>query len=168
MYIATRTIQYIARMILAGTIAFGAILASALPVFAQQGMENMNTGNVEVSTGGGFGLGIGIMILIGVVSILLFIFWIVMLIHAASKPIDNKVVWVIIIVLLGVLGAIIYFFAIKLPFDKQQKQAGEILNKNKEEERSATDASSFSEETSSGESNMNETEANKQDPDTTA
>ncbi len=55
----------------------------------------------------------GISLVIGVVA---FIFWLLMIIHAASKPIDNKAVWIIVMVLTGVIGAIIYYFVVKRNF----------------------------------------------------
>ncbi len=47
------------------------------------------------------------------------IFWVLMLIDCATKPdkkvkkYGGKIVWILIIVLLGLLGAIIYYFAVK-------------------------------------------------------
>ena len=56
------------------------------------------------------------MLLIVIVGLLLFIFWIWMIIDCAKrnfkKDID-KVVWILVIVLLSVLGAAIYYFAVK-------------------------------------------------------
>ena len=57
------------------------------------------------------------MILIAItVAILLFIFWIKMIIDCAKRDFkgdSEKVVWILVIVLLGFLGAIIYYFAVK-------------------------------------------------------
>ena len=56
------------------------------------------------------------MLLIVIVAVLLFAFWIWMIIDCAKrnfkKDID-KVVWILVIVLLSVLGASIYYFAVK-------------------------------------------------------
>lgn len=38
------------------------------------------------------------------------IFWLWMLIDCIKRPIENKVVWILVIVLVGLLGAILYFF----------------------------------------------------------
>jgi len=62
---------------------------------------------------GGFFL---LFVLAAVVGILAAIFWLVMLIHAATKPIENKAVWIIVMVLTGIVGAIIYYFAVKRKF----------------------------------------------------
>lgn len=59
------------------------------------------------------GFGIGLMIFVFVVGILATIFWIMMLVHAATKPIENRAVWIIVLVFTGILGAIIYYFVVK-------------------------------------------------------
>jgi hypothetical protein len=48
-----------------------------------------------------------------VISIWSFVFWIQMIIHAASNPIENKALWIIVMVIFGIVGAIIYYFAVK-------------------------------------------------------
>lgn len=62
--------------------------------------------------------------LIAIVGALLFIFWIWMIIDCAKrnfKKDTDKVVWILVIVFLNVLGASIYYFAVKLP-DKNNKK----------------------------------------------
>lgn len=66
---------------------------------------------------GFLGLGVGFMILAAVIGIACFIFWLMMLIHAASKPIENKAMWIILMVLTGIVGAIIYYFVVKRKFN---------------------------------------------------
>ncbi len=51
-----------------------------------------------------------------VVSIAAFVFWLMMIIHAASKPIENKPLWIVLIVLTGIIGAIVYYFVVKRKF----------------------------------------------------
>ncbi len=55
-------------------------------------------------------------LIFAVVGILLFIFWIMMLVHAAKHPIENKPLWIIIILLGNGVGAIIYYFVVKRHF----------------------------------------------------
>jgi len=66
---------------------------------------------------GAFIGGIIFLILLAVaVAIFLFVFWIKMIIDCAKRDFkgDNeKIVWILVIVLLGVLGAAIYYFAVK-------------------------------------------------------
>ncbi len=75
--------------------------------------------------------GFGFVFLIAALSITAFIFWIVMLIHAASNEIPEKIVWVIILIFTGLIGAIIYYFVVKRKFDKKvlsiyQEPSGDI------------------------------------------
>jgi hypothetical protein len=43
-----------------------------------------------------------------------------MIIHAASKPIENKVAWILVLCLLNWLGGIIYYFAVYKEFKKAE------------------------------------------------
>mgnify|MGYP001297306166 CR=1 FL=1 len=65
------------------------------------------------------GLGIGLIIFFVLIGILLTILWIWMIIHAATKNIENKALWIILLILFGHLAAIIYYFAVKRPFDRK-------------------------------------------------
>ncbi|MBU1726344.1 MAG: PLD nuclease N-terminal domain-containing protein [Candidatus Omnitrophica bacterium] len=59
-----------------------------------------------------------------ILGILLFIFWIKMIIDCAKREFANpndKVIWIIVICLLQILGALIYWFVIK------QKDKDQIL-----------------------------------------
>jgi len=52
------------------------------------------------------------LILIGV---LCFVFWIIMLVDSATRKFKSdtdKVVWILVIVLVGIIGALIYYFVI--------------------------------------------------------
>jgi len=64
-----------------------------------------------------FMIGMVIFWLVFIVLIILgIIFWIMMLIDAINRkyPAENdKVVWILVIVLVGVIGAIIYYFVVK-------------------------------------------------------
>jgi len=66
------------------------------------------------------GVGLGIFAVFAVIGLLLTIFWIWMIVHAATKNIENKALWIILLIIFGVLAAIVYYFAIKRPFDKNQ------------------------------------------------
>ena len=67
---------------------------------------------------GTFIFGIGLLILLMIaLFIFLFVFWIKMMIDSIKRDFRNdneKVVWVIVIVLLGFLGAAVYYFAVKV------------------------------------------------------
>jgi hypothetical protein len=51
------------------------------------------------------------------------VFWLLMLIHAATHPIQNRPLWILVIVFVNVIGAIVYYFAVKRPFDKMARAA---------------------------------------------
>ncbi len=58
-------------------------------------------------------IGIGLVAVFFIVGILFFILWLLMLIHAIKNPIEHKPVWVLVLLLTGILGAIVYYFAVK-------------------------------------------------------
>ena len=69
----------------------------------------MNFGNLLV-------LGAGFMSLVIIISALFFVFWIFMLVDCAKREFKNdgeKAVWIIVVAIFGVLGAIVYYFAVK-------------------------------------------------------
>lgn len=70
----------------------------------------------EGAIGGFLGLGIGIFIVMAVVGIAATVFWIMMIVHAASHPIQNKAIWIILMVLTGIIGALVYYFVVKRKF----------------------------------------------------
>ncbi len=52
-----------------------------------------------------------------------FVFWVMMIVDAAKRKFPGssaKVGWILVLVFLGILGAIIYYFAVKLQ-DKEVK-----------------------------------------------
>ncbi len=57
-------------------------------------------------------------VLIGILSILSLVFWIFMVIDVAQRKFKNendKILWILVVVLAGIIGAIIYYFMIKKP-----------------------------------------------------
>ena len=75
---------------------------------------------------GGFMAGMALFVLaVMAIAILAFIFWILMLIDCAKRKFKNdneKIIWIIVIALLGVIGAAIYYFAVKLPDKNKLKK----------------------------------------------
>lgn len=56
-----------------------------------------------------------------VVAILAFVFWVWMLVDAITRTFTSdleKVVWILVIIFLNILGALIYYFAVRLPQGK--------------------------------------------------
>ncbi|KKU13546.1 MAG: hypothetical protein UX17_C0014G0007 [Parcubacteria group bacterium GW2011_GWC2_45_7] len=74
------------------------------------------------SAKGMIGWGIGLLAVIFVVGIAATIFWLLMIVHAASHPIENRAMWIILMVLTGVVGALIYYFVVKRKFNGQLSQ----------------------------------------------
>lgn len=74
---------------------------------------------------GGFMAGMILLILFIVALVIFaFIFWILMLIDCAKRKFkseNEKVVWIIVIALLGAIGAAIYYFAVKIEDKKIRK-----------------------------------------------
>jgi hypothetical protein len=74
-------------------------------VLAQQSVD-------VTSRGGGGAASLGFICVFGLIGLAAFAFWIWMLIDAISNlPSGNeKIVWVLVIVFTGIIGALIYFF----------------------------------------------------------
>lgn len=58
-------------------------------------------------------------VLFALLGLAMFVFWLMMLIHAAKHPIKDKALWIIILIIGGILGAIIYYFVVKKNFPAQ-------------------------------------------------
>ena len=56
---------------------------------------------------------LGAGILLTAIAILLIAFWIWMLVHAIKHDIEEKPLWILVIGLMGIIGAIAYYFAVK-------------------------------------------------------
>ena len=59
------------------------------------------------------GAGIGLVAVFFLVGVLAFIFWLLMVIDVIKRNVDHKPVWILVLLLTGILGAIVYYFAIK-------------------------------------------------------
>lgn len=66
---------------------------------------------------GGF---IGLMVVATIVFLVATVFWLWMIVEAITKPIENKAIWILVLLATGVLGAIVYYFAVKRPMDQKQ------------------------------------------------
>jgi hypothetical protein len=53
------------------------------------------------------------------IGILFFVFWIIMLVDAATRKFKDdseKIVWIIVIVFTGIIGALIYYFIVYMKY----------------------------------------------------
>jgi len=65
----------------------------------------------------GFGMFVGFGIIAMLVGVLLFIFWLWMLIDCLKRDFKKdyeKIAWVLVMIFLHILGAIIYYFVVKI------------------------------------------------------
>jgi hypothetical protein len=72
--------------------------------------------------GGMLALGLAFMLLIFILVILVFIFWISMLIDCIQRKFkdgSDKIAWVLVIILTGIIGALIYFSIVKVKDKKK-------------------------------------------------
>ncbi|MBU5689839.1 MAG: PLD nuclease N-terminal domain-containing protein [Candidatus Aenigmatarchaeota archaeon] len=63
-----------------------------------------------------------ILLIVFIILLVLGAFWLWMLIDAINRQFENKTVWIIVMVLTGFLGAILYFFIVRRKLKKQEKQ----------------------------------------------
>ncbi|MBI2669814.1 MAG: PLDc N-terminal domain-containing protein [Candidatus Yanofskybacteria bacterium] len=68
---------------------------------------------------GFLGWGIGSFFVIFALGIWAIVFWIMMIVHAAQHDVENKAMWIILMVFTGVIGALIYYFVVKRKFGKR-------------------------------------------------
>lgn len=85
--------------------------------------QEVPCGEFGEQIGGAFTALFGVMIVAALIGLAGTIFWVLMIIHAASKPIENRALWIIVMVFTGAVGAVIYYFAVKREFDKQSSPA---------------------------------------------
>ncbi len=59
-----------------------------------------------------------VMLLMMALALASVVFWIMMIVHAATHDIKDKAMWVILMVFTGIIGAIIYYFVVKREMKK--------------------------------------------------
>lgn len=113
------------KKILFGLLAVSLLFAGASSAVAQSGTDfdfdqrtasTCKVNGQEVPCGDigqAVGFGIGLIVFFLVIGIVTFVFWLWMLVHAATNPIENKALWIIIMVITGLIGSIIYYFMVK-------------------------------------------------------
>jgi preprotein translocase subunit YajC len=85
--------------------------------------QKMGAGYVFKSVGKIFAIIIPLLIILG-------IFWLWMLIDAIKRQFESKTLWIILIIVLGFLGAILYFFIIR----RKLKQQGNFGNQQPQQQ----------------------------------
>ena len=67
----------------------------------------------------GFGLVFIFCFVLGIVGLVLTI---LMIIHAAQHETKDRALWIVLMVIFGPVAAVIYYFAVKRPFDARQQK----------------------------------------------
>ena len=74
-------------------------------------------------------LGVGgiilLMLILMAIFVFLFVFWILMIIDCVKREFkgeNDKVVWILVLVFLGFIGAVIYYFVVKVNDKKEIKK----------------------------------------------
>src|SRR5688572_11127986 len=65
------------------------------------------------AAGKAIGWGLGFIVGFLLVMLLATVFWILMLVHAATHPVAHRAMWILLMVFTGVLGAFVYWSAVK-------------------------------------------------------
>ncbi len=132
-------LKKINKLFLTATAAAGLILVSAQNVFAQTTAECTLNGQpvscdeLNKQLGGMLGnLGI-FAVVFAIIGLACAIFWLMMLIHAATHPINNKALWIVVLVFTGIIGAILYYFLVKRSFNKIMPTASASMSQQSDQ-----------------------------------
>lgn len=59
------------------------------------------------------------------IGLALFVFWVMAIIHVFSNAdVPNRTLWIVLLLVIGGLAAVAYFFVVKRPYDKQKAAGG--------------------------------------------
>ena len=78
--------------------------------------QEVDCAGVENQVTGFLGWGIAGFLVIFALGIWATVFWIMMIVHAAKHNVENKAMWIILMVFTGIVGALIYYFVVKRKF----------------------------------------------------
>lgn len=78
---------------------------------------------LQESLSGFLGIGIAIAIFAFILLLASLVFWVFTLIHALTKPVENKAMWVVVMIFTGAFGSVIYYFIEMRPFNKRMREA---------------------------------------------
>ena len=63
-------------------------------------------------------LGFGFVLFLIALAIACFVFWLIMLIHVLTHEVKDKLIWTLVMIFTGLIGAIIYYYVVKRNFAK--------------------------------------------------
>lgn len=97
-------------------------------------MEDAAVLIIPIIMGGFFLLWLTFYALIFGVVVASLVIWILMLVDVAKRDFESendKIIWVLIVALTGIIGAIIYYFTVKKPEDKKKGKKENNGNKKR-------------------------------------
>ncbi|TSC52112.1 MAG: Uncharacterized protein CEO40_278 [Parcubacteria group bacterium LiPW_72] len=88
--------------------------ASAVALAGNTALAQSTSYDYESTVATGMGVGLIIFWIVGmIIGLLLFILWILMLIDCIKRDFSQKTLWIILLIVLGYIGAVAYYFAVK-------------------------------------------------------
>jgi len=93
-----------------------------ITLFAQTTTSKVDPGEAAAASAVFAGFGIVMLlfclVLVGV-AIACFVFWVIALIHVLQhQDVKDRVMWIVILFVAGTIAGVIYFFAVKRPYDR--------------------------------------------------
>ena len=71
--------------------------------------------------------GAGVALVFFLLGVLAFIFWLWMIVDCIKRQVSHKPVWILVLLLTGIIGAIIYYFAVKRSASKNLPTVGRVV-----------------------------------------
>lgn len=88
---------------------------------------NCTVNGEPADCGAAAGVALAILLPLILVGILSFVGWLMMLIHAISKDIPNKTLWIVLLIFFNIAW-VIYYFVVKRPFDKGELKPASVTS----------------------------------------
>lgn len=113
-------LKNIMKLVVVSAIVLGSLVAVSDSAFAQATCtlngKDVPCEQLEQEAKGFLAYGAAGALIMIVAGIAMTVFWIMMIVHAASHEVDNKAMWIILMIFTGIIGALIYYFAVKRKF----------------------------------------------------
>ena len=120
-------LKIITKSTIFSTLIFNIMMFTNKVAFATSGCilngREVDCAEISGKVKGFIGLGIVSFLVIAAFGIWSTVFWIMMIIHVSKHNVENKSMWIILMVFTGFIGALIYYFVIKRKFNKHSSIA---------------------------------------------
>ena len=60
---------------------------------------------------------------LAIIGLVMFVFWIISLVHVIKNDVNNRTMWIILLILFGGFAGIAYFFAVRRPYNNNKGTA---------------------------------------------